>query len=767
MRLLQGRTRYVDDAKHQRLVHVAFLRSPFAHCEIGRIDSAAAAGMPGVVGIYTWDDLSTYCKPWTGTLKHLQGMVSTPQTALASGIARWQGEPIVAIAAETRAQAEDALNAIDIEFNELDPLADWETALSADPVSAGLTSNICFERRIEAGDVDAAFASAGLVVEQTLHFGRQTVVALEGRSVVADWNPADQMLTLHHSTQVPHMMRDLVAELFGLKAIDVRVLCGDVGGSFGLKIHIYPDEMATIAISRHLSRPVKFIADRLESFASDIQARHHEVNARMAFAPDGRITALEVMDMAPIGAYSMFPRTSGTEGNQVINYVGGPYRHQSYRAHLRCVFQNKVPTSQFRAVGHPIACAVAESLIDEAARRLNMDPLTLRQMNVIPDDAYPHTSLSGMRFEKLSHQAALAETARVTGYAALRQLQKESLKQGRHLGIGIATMIEMTNPGPSIYAAGGARISSQDGATLRLEPDGSVTVLLSVGEQGQGTETAVTQIAADAVGVHITNVRMLSGDTLATPMGGGTWGSRGIGIGGEAVLQAGRALRAQILAVAAQLLNRPAEELDIQGGEVISTRSPEVLMGLSRLAHVAYYAPDGLGAQPELCVTRHYMPRDYPVAFTNGVQTALVEVDIKTGFVRLLKHWVVEDCGVLVNPLLADEQIRGGVVQGLGYALFEECLYDDRAQLLNATLADYLVPMAGEMPDIEISHLCTPTRTSQLGAKGVAECGTCGAPAAVLNAVNDALSSVGARVNQFPITPERVLDAISEASLER
>lgn len=764
LRLLQGRTRYVDDARHPRMVHVAFLRSPYAHCRILGVDATAAKGMPGVVGVFTWKDLSGYCKAWTGTLKHLTGMASTPQELLARDIARWQGEPVVAVAAESRAQAEDALGAIDVDFEELQPLATWEAALAASPISSSVESNVCFDRRIDVGNVDAAFESAHLVVEQTLHFGRQTVVAMEGRSIIADWNPADRMLGISHSTQVPHMIRDVVADLFSLKATDVRVTCGDVGGSFGLKIHIYPDEMATIAISRHLARPAKFVADRLESFVTDIQARHHEVTARMALSKEGMITALEVEDTAPIGAYSMFPRTSGTEGNQVINYVGGPYLHRNYRAHLRCIFQNKVPTSQFRAVGHPIACAIAESLIDEAARRLCIDPIAIRERNVIPDDSYPYTSPSGMRFESLSHQAALRETVALIQYQSLRDQQRRALEDGRYLGIGIATMIEMTNPGPSIYATGGARISSQDGATLRLEPDGSLTVLLSVGEQGQGTETAVSQIAADSLGIKLDHVRVLSGDTMATPMGGGTWGSRGIGIGGEAVLQAGMALKSQVLAVASELLSRPQSELDIHDGVVTCRDSGGMQLSLGELARVAYYAPDGLRNQPELCVTRHYMPRDYPVAFTNGVQAAFVEVDIKTGFVRLLKHWVVEDCGTVVNPLLADEQIRGGVVQGLGYALFEECLYDENAQLLNATLADYLVPMASEMPDIEISHLCTPTRTSVLGAKGVAEAGTCGAPAAVLNAVNDALASVGARVNRFPITPERVLDAVASAA---
>jgi len=460
----------------------------------------------------------------------------------------------------------------------------------------------------------------------------------------------------------------------------------------------------------------------------------------------------------------MFPRTSGIEGNQVVNLTGGPYRHKAYRAKLKVVFQNKVPTCQYRGVGHPIACAVTEALVDGVAAKLGMDPIAFRQKNVIPDDAYPATGASGIKLEVLSHEACLREAKRVCDYDALHAEQKALRATGVHRGIGVAALIELTNPSAAFYGVGGARIASQDGATLRLEPSGALTVMSSVGEQGQGAEAIFAQIAADAVGVAIERVRVLTGDTDATPYGGGTWASRGAGIGGEAVLLAGQALRANILATAAAILQRGAAGLAVRRGAVIDTDTSAPLLDFAELGRVAYFRSDTLpkGFTPELMVTRHCAQRDHPFIFTNGVQVSHVEVDVDTGFVKLLKHWAVEDCGRVINPLLVDEQMRGAIVQGIGGVLFEECLYDTDGTLRNGNMADYLVPMAAEMPDIVVSHVQSPTKSSQLGAKGAGEAGTAGAPGAVMNAINDALAPFGVRVASQPITPEKILRALGK-----
>lgn len=766
-RLVQGRGQYIDDVELPRMVHVVYWRSPVAHMRIVGIDAAITRKMPGVVGVFTGPDLARICKPWVATLAHLAGIKSAPEYPLAIDRAVWQGEPVVAIVAETRVQAEDALQHLVVDWEDLPAVVDTETALDpATPViHPELGDNLCFERKLNVGDVDAAFARADAVFEETYVFGRHTGVTLEPRCQIADWNPGDRKLTVWHSFQAPHMMQDLYCRQFDLKEEQVRVLCKDVGGSFGIKVHAYPDDFATVAISLLLGRPVKFVADRLESFVSDIHAREHRIKARIAATRDGEILAFEIDDLTGIGPFSMFPRTSGIEGNQVVNLTGGPYRHKDYRAQLKVVFQNKTPTCQYRGVGHPIACAVTEALVDGVAAMIGMDPLAIRLKNVIPDDAYPATGASGIKLEVLSHEACLAKARELCGYEALRAEQATLRAKGVYRGIGLATVIELTNPSAAFYGVGGARIASQDGATIRLEPSGAVTVLASVGEQGQGTEAIYLQIAADAVGVDIARVRVVTSDTDVTPYGGGTWASRGAGVGGEAVLQAGLALRANILKTAAVILKKDdASGLVLRRGAVLDATTGEELLPLAELGRIAYFRSDTLPKDytPELMVTRHYAQRDYPFIFTNGVQVSYVEVDADTGFVKLLGHWCVEDCGRVINPMLVDEQMRGAIVQGIGGVLFEECLYDEHGTMKNGSMADYLVPMAAEMPDIVVAHVQTPTRSSLLGAKGAGEAGTAGAPAAVMNAINDALAPLNARVASQPITPEKILRALGK-----
>jgi carbon-monoxide dehydrogenase large subunit len=422
--------------------------------------------------------------------------------------------------------------------------------------------------------------------------------------------------------------------------------------------------------------------------------------------------------------------------------------------------------SQYRGVGHPIACAVTEGIVDLAASKLGIDPLAFRKMNVMHDDTYPRTGASGIKLEGLSHDACLARIERLADYDGLRDEQRRLREDGVFRGIGIAAMVELTNPGPAFYGIGGARIAAQDGATVRLDAGGGITVMVSVGEQGQGSETIFAQIAADALSIPIERVRVITGDTSVTPYGGGTWASRGAGIGGEAVLQASNALGMQLIEFASAVHERSSEGLKLFNGQVMDAESGAFLIDLKDLASKAYFRPDTLPRdfQPELSATRHFSQRDYPFVFTNGVHVSYVEVDVDTGMVKLLKHWVVEDCGRVINPMLVDEQIRGAVVQGIGGVLFEECLYDEAGLLRNGSMADYLVPMASEMPDIEIAHVETRTKTSALGAKGAGEAGSAGAPAAVMNAINDALAPFHARVTSQPITPEKILVALGKVT---
>jgi carbon-monoxide dehydrogenase large subunit len=394
-----------------------------------------------------------------------------------------------------------------------------------------------------------------------------------------------------------------------------------------------------------------------------------------------------------------------------------------------------------------------------------MDPVEIRRKNLIADDAYPCASPSGMKFEALSHQASLDKLFAMMDYDALRAEQAELRQRGIYRGIGIASFIEVTNPAAAFYGVGGARISSQDGVTVRLDATGAVICQTSLTEQGQGSESLTAQIVGSVLGVSMNRVRVILGDTDNTPYGGGTWASRGAGIGGEAALQSAKLLRSNILDVAAAILQAQPGDLDIVDNAVVDMAGGAQRIELHELARIVYFRPDTLppGFQAELMATRHYVPRDYPFAFTNGVQASWLEVDPNTGFIKLLKHWVVEDCGTLINPQLVDEQIRGGVVQGLGAAMYEHCIYDERGQLTNANMADYLVPMAGEMPDIDIGHVVSPTMESELGAKGAGEAGTAGAAACVANAVNDALSPFKVTITEIPLTPRLILTALGVA----
>jgi aerobic carbon-monoxide dehydrogenase large subunit len=766
-RLAEGRGQYVSDITLPRMMHVAFVRSPYAHARIKHIDATRARRADGVIAVVSGAELAKVMTPWVGVLTHLKGIKSAPQHPIAVERVCWQGEAVCAVVARTRAQAEDACELIAVSYEELTPVTDPETALDpATPViHADLGDNLTFERKHEAGKPDEGFAQADAIVETTFRFGRHTGVTNEPRAIVADWNPGEQRLTVYQGTQAPHMMQNLFAKHLGLAEHQVRVLTKDVGGSFGIKVHTYADEMATVALAKLLRRPVKFVADRLESFLTDIHARDHRVKAKIGVKRDGVITAWEIDDLTGIGPYSVYPRTSGIEANQVVNLVGGPYTCPNYRARARVVFQNKNVMCQYRAVGHPIATSVTEGLIELAAAEIGMDPLELRRRNLIPDDAYPAAGPSGIKFEALSHHACLARLDTMMNYAGLRAEQALMRARGVHRGLGFASFIEVTNPSAAFYGVGGARISAQDGATVRLDATGAIFCATGVTEQGQGTEAVIAQCVATAFGVPLERVQVVTGDTDNVPYGGGTWASRAAGIGGEAAWQAGKALRANVLAAAGSILQADPRTLDIVNGIIVDADTGRERIGLDEVARIVYFRPDTLppGFQAEMVATRHYVPRAYAFAFTNGVQASHLEVDTDTGFIKLLAHWCVEDCGTVINPQLVDEQIRGGVVQGIGAALFEHCVYDERGQLTNGTMADYLVPMAPEMPDIEVDHVVTPTADSELGAKGAGEAGTAGASGAIMNAVNDALRPLGAEpITEIPITPDVVLKALGK-----
>ena len=761
--LASGRGRYTDDLRVPGLLHAAFLRSPHAHARIVSVDLSRARALPGVVAIHQASDLLAVCKPWTTVFRMIPGHRSAAQSPLAHERALWQGQPVVLVIAESRAIAEDAVALIEVEWEALPALARGREALApeATPLHPGMDSNILFEHRMSVGDPEAAFAGAAHVVRRRMRFPRHTGVPLETRTVIAEFDPTQRTLTVHASTQVPHQFRDVISRQLGLEESRVRVIVPDVGGGFGIKLHTYDDEMSVCAASVLLGRPVKFVCDRLEAFASDNHSRGHEADAAIAVDTQGNMLAFSTDDLMEAGAYSAYPRSSALEGLQAIINVGAPYCAPGFSARLRVAFQNKPHVASYRGVGQPIACAVTEMLVEAAARRIGMDPAEFRRRNHRSAARSGNKTPGGIDMGgELSFDACLDKLLAMMDYPALRAEQAEARRQGRHLGIGFATFIEQSAPGPMFYSASGVSIAASDGCSVRLEPTGSVTCITSTQFQGQGVEVALAQLIAQTLGVPVDAVSIVHGDTAVTPMGGGTWASRGLSVGGEAALMASGQLRERILAAGAALLEVSAQDLEIRDGRV-QVRGTDRSMPLAEIGFAMHYSQHSLPADvpTDPMVTQHYTPRR-PYFIANGVQACLAEVDTDSGFVRLLRHWLVEDCGKVINPLLADEQLRGGVIQGIGAALFEECTYDTEGQLLAATMADYLVPMAADMPDIEIGHVETPVTDTLLGGKGVGEAGIVGAAAAVANAVNDALAPLGAEIGELPITPERVLRAL-------
>ena len=763
-RLVAGRGRYTDDMTFPRMAHAVFVRSPFAHARILGIDGGEAAQAPGVIRVFTGAEVARVCKPFQVRHADLPALKAPPQHALALDKASWQGEAVAAVVAESRAEAEDSAELVMIEWEELLAVADADAALApgAPLVHQELGTNEALDVTVEGGDVAAAFAEAAIVVEEEFRIARHTGVPLEPRCIIADYDPSAHALTVHQSHQAPHEMADVYARHLDIPGHKVRVVAPDVGGAFGVKLQPYADEIATCALSMLLGRPVKFAADRIESFVSDIHARGHHVKARMAVSVDGDILGFEMNDVLGIGAYSQYPRTSLLEGLHVLHMSGVAYRHTHFRGRLRVAYQNKALSGHYRGVGMPVANTVTERLVDMAATELGLDPIAFRRRNYVPRDAYPYTAPSGFSFEDMSLGECLDKLEELVDIPALRAERDSRRGDGVYRGIGIATFVETTAINPEYYGKAEIRVAAQEGCVVRLEPSGHVRCLVGITDQGQGTTTGIAQVVAGTLGVPVDHVEVLAGDSAAAPYGAGAFASRGAAIGGEVALRASRALKENILAVAAAILQEEPAALDLQEGRIVAAASGTVRMELAEIAEIGHFRQNILppDVQPQFTVARHHVPRALPHLAGNGIQLSYVEVDPGLGAVKLLRHAVVHDCGRIINPLLVDEQVRGGVVQGIGSALFEESVYNAEGQMLNASLADYLVPMAAEIPDIELADVVTPTRTSELGAKGVGEAGVSGASAAVLNAINDAIGPLGGRIAEIPATPERILRAL-------
>ena len=767
-RLVQGRGKYLADLSSPRMLHLAFVRSPHAHATILSIDGSPALKCEGVRHVFTGAQLAAITQPLVGVARHRVNHKSAPQYPMALGHAVWQGQPVAAVLADSRAQAEDGAELVVVDWEPLDAIVSAEDAVAdgAKPIHPEVGDNLAFEHRIRTGEPERAFADSPVVHSRQFRFGRQTGVTLEPRGLIADFNPADGTLTVHHSHQAPFQMQAVFSRALDIAEHRVRVIAPDVGGGFGVKINVYAEEIAVAATSVLTARPIQYSADRLESFLSDGHVREHLIDARIAVAADGRIQAMSMDDLGAIGAYGMPLRFNIAEGMMAITMTGAPYAFPHYEARTRSVYVNKNLTGMYRGVGMPLACAVTEVLLDQAAATLGIDPVEMRRRNYRAEEDLPCVTAAGTRIVNASFRRCLDRLVENMQYERLRAEQHALHGKGIYRGIGLSTFVEQTSYGPSYYGPSEAPVSVQDGCMLRIEPSGAIQCVTSTTDQGQGTLTGIAQIVASVLAVDINQVSVAAGDTAQSPYGGGAWGSRGMAVGGEAALKAARALKAAVLAIASAISKTPAEALDLAEGHVVDARSGLPVLPISEVARIGYFRQDTLpkDLNVQLAVSVSHVDNHGTYYTANGIQACHLELDHETGFIRLLGHWAVDDCGRIVNPLIVEEQIRGGIVQGIGSALYEECLYGEDGSMLNGTLAEYLVPMAGEMPDIHVDHMESPEQATELGAKGVGEAGTIGAIGAVWTAVNDALRPLGAMATHQPFTPERILAALQAAS---
>jgi carbon-monoxide dehydrogenase large subunit len=765
-RLLRGRGRFVGDLALPRMAHVAFLRSPHAHARLAAVDPSPARALPGVLACVTGEELRAHARPIRAASR-TRGYVATDWPALAVGKVRHVGEAVAAVVAESRYAAEDAAERVAVDYEPLAPLTAARDAMgpAAPLVHDEAGTNVLLTRTFASGDVDAAFASAALVVGDRFHVRRHAGVAIENRGCLAEWDAGAGALTLWSSTQIPGLAREMLAELLGVPLHRVRVVAPDVGGGFGLKTVLYPEEVAVAALARLLGRPVKWIGDRREDLTCSTQAWDEEIDAAMALDADGAIRGLRARVLADVGAYSIFPWTASIEVVQVISFLPGPYRIASYRGEATGVATTKAPMGPYRGVGRPVSTFVTESLLDRAARRLGIDPVEIRRRNVIRPDEFPYRSASGVVWDGGSFGESLDAVCGAAGYAALRAEQAVQRSRGRLVGIGVAAYVELTGVGSAIPASPGADIATgTEGATITVDPAGTVTASFGLACHGQGHETTLAQVVAEELGARVEDVRVRHGDTAVGPVGSGTYASRSAVIGGGAAILASRAVREKALRIAAHLLEAAVEDVDLAGGEAIVRGAPHRRVALRDIGRAAYMAGRRLprGMEPGLEATRFYDP--WFGTASNAAHLAVVEVDPETGVVAVVRYVVADDCGRIVNPMIVDGQVRGGIAQGIGAALLEQVVYDEGGQPLTASLMDYLVPTASEIPAVEVVHLERPSPTTLGGFKGVGEGGTIGAPAAVAVAVADALAGRGIEVSELPISAELLTGGVRRTS---
>jgi carbon-monoxide dehydrogenase large subunit len=757
----------VADFALPRTLHVAFVRSTHAHARIVGIDTTAARAAAGVAAVVTAADLAGRVSPIRAEAR-FPGFHASDWPILAGETVRYQGEPIAAVVAASPYLAADAAALVDVELEPLPVVVDAEAAVAADaPLIFPEWGDNLFLRRIGTlGDVDGAFAEADVVLRRVFRSQRYTGVPMEPRGCLAQFafDGGEGTLTLWTSTQIPHLIRSGVAAALGFPEHRLRVVSPDVGGGFGVKGSLYPEEVLIPYLARLLDRPVRWIADRSEDFLASIHARGHRHTLELAARRDGTILGLKARIVVDNGAYSTWPWTASMEIGIAAGNLPGPYQIRHYQFEAFSVCTNKMPIGAYRGVARPAACFSIERAIDDLARELGLDPLEVRERNLI--DAYPYVTVTGLEIDSGSLLPAVHRAKEVLGYDELRAEQAAARREGRLVGIGIANYTEQTAHGLTEYARRMLPITlGFDSATVRMDPQGTVSIAVGVHSHGQGLETTLAQIAADELCVGIDDIQVVYGDTQVSPYGMGTFASRGLVIGGGAVLGAARTIRGKLERIAAALLECAPEDLERADGAFQVRGVPTSAVTIRECARVAHFRAELIpDVGPGLEATVFFDNPPGTGTFSNGLHAAVVEVDPATGEIAIRRYLVIDDCGTVINPTIVEGQIVGGTVQGIGGALWEHLFYDEEGQLLSATFMEYALPRAGNVPPIEVISLCTPSPFTPLGMKGVGEGGAIAPGACLANAVSDALAPLGVEVTATPLSPEAVLRLIHGAA---
>ncbi len=757
-RLLRGIAHYVDDLTLPGMLHLGIVRSPYAHAKIRNVDTTRAQRAPGVVAVVTGDEVRDAIGPVPCAIQ-IPDLKPAPRPVLAIDEVRFSGEGVAAIVASDRYALSDALGLVDVDYDPLPAVVDPEKALLRDSprVHEALADNAAYHWALEGGEVKKAFKQADRVVKLRMANPRLIPMAMEGRGVLAQYDRGDNRLTLWSSSQIPHILRTQIAAMLNFPEYGVYVVVPEVGGGFGSKLNVYPEEALACHLAMKLEKPVKWAEGRRENFLATIQGRGEVCEMEIAVKRDGTLLGMRARIAADLGAYyqlltPLIPTLTGL-------MICGCYRLPNVRVEITGVLTNKMSTDAYRGAGRPEATYFIERGLDAVAAELKMDPAALRRKNFPKPKEFPYATATGLIYDTANYQGTMDLALKKAEYTKLRREQAAARKTGRLLGIGVSSYVEICALGPSSAMPAGG----WESATVRIEPTGRVRVLTGSSPHGQGEETSFAQIAADMLGVTMDDVIIVHGDTSAVPYGIGTFGSRTLAVGGTAMYRCLEKLRDKLLKIAGHLMQEEPAKLALRGKQVVSKRDAKKFMPFGEVVAAAYTAKTlPQGVEPGLEATHFYEPSNFTFPF--GTHVAVVEVDRETGDVKLLKYVAADDCGNVINPLLVEGQLQGGIVQSIGQVFFEEAVYDEQGQLLSGELMDYAVPRAADIPKIETYKTVTPTPVNPMGVKGVGEAGTIGSTPALVNAVVDALAHLGVRHIDIPLKRERVWRAVREAT---